>query len=329
MSAAAYTEASAGPACLSDHHWRTLLALADGFAGPTPADSSTSPPVLPSTTPAFTSFLRTALDDSIPDQARTEFRIFLTLIGGVGSYILSAHSGYLYNLTRDEAEEVIKGWQMSRLEPIRKGAKGVGHLVRYIWLRTAPGLLEAMGAPEVPVPHIKEQVGTVTDEAKPVNVLDSAVKGAHGDEGVLVVKTGVLVIGSGSGASAFTHSLVRSLTELGHSPSISRPDILVVERGKAFAPRANGQPLPSTEAKSFNELFADGGLLVSKESGISVVTANTLGGGSRINWSACLQVERKVRQEWTRHMGQGAAKGEGGMFLGAEWQDCLDTYVPV
>jgi hypothetical protein len=255
------------------------------------------------------------------------------LTGGIGGYILNAHSGYLYDLTRQEVEEVIQGWQASRLAPIRTGAKGVGQIVRSLWLRYAPGVLEYMGAPALPVPPVRSEAETIDGGATPQSVLEAVAVQVYDDEEVLVLETEMLVIGSGSGASAFTHSLVRTLTESGYrfSTPTRSADILVLERGKAFAPRAAGHPLPNDEAESFEQMFTDGGVSISKESGITVLSANTLGGGSRINWSACLQVERRVREEWTAHMRKGAVKGTEGyadMFTGPEWQDCLETYVP-
>jgi hypothetical protein len=48
-----------------------------------------------------------------------------------------------------------------------------------------------------------------------------------------------------------------------------------------------------------------------------------------VNWSACLQTDRKVREEWTRNLLLGTKRGtkdpHGSLFLGREWQECMDT----
>jgi hypothetical protein len=257
---------------------------------------------------------------------------FLSLVSGVAGYLLNAHSGKLWDMHRDEVEEVIQGWLASRLAPVRMGAKGVGHLVRYIWLRSAPGMQEAVGYPGAP--QATPTSGDAQDTT-PIpladDILATAPRTLHEGEQVPLLSTPIVVVGSGSGACAFTSSFIRTITD---SPSWrSRPaDMLILERGNAYAPRPNGRPIPAGESDAMDALFEKGGVCVSEESAISFATASTLGGGSRINWSACLQTDRKVREEWTRHMHKGAggeADGEAGrwadMFLGAEWQDCLDT----
>jgi hypothetical protein len=161
-------------------------------------------------------------------------------------------------------------------------------------------------------------------------------------ETAIEIRTGVLVIGSGSGGTAFTHSLVQRLTagkgdgeedwksNLYGSVELEEgmPDILVVERGKKYVPHPGGIPLAKTEGQGLEDVMESGGIMTTEESSISLIAGSTWGGGSRINWSACLRTDRMVREEWTKHMGRDRKERkawEDGMFMSDEWQDCTEA----
>ena len=92
----------------------------------------------------------------------------------------------------------------------------------------------------------------------------------------------VLIIGSGSGAGVVAHTL----SESGHTS-------LILEKGKYYK--------NSEFNFDYNEgqtLFEGNGTLASSSQDIFIVAGSTFGGGSTVNWSACLKTPFKVRKEW-------------------------------
>jgi hypothetical protein len=363
----------AGPSGLSEYQWATLLAISDALVGPLSADagadgassdpadpsaqeassdpseprSSVLPQCRPSETREFLELLKDTFETRVPPRATKELGIFLSIVGStVGSVIFNGTSTPLSQLGPRDVEGIIKGWYGSRLKPIRMGIKATSIIVRAIWLRTCPGLAAALGYPGPPVPTAaRAEAGH--DPAPPSLVEDDLLaKGkavVYEGEPAIEIRTGVLVIGSGSGGTAFTHSLIQRLTagkgeggawksKLYGSASAEveqgMPDILVVERGKKYLPHPGGVPLAKTESQGIEDVMESGGIMTTEESSISLIAGSTWGGGSRINWSACLRTDRMVREEWTRHMSRDRKqrrKWEDGMFMSDEWQDCTEA----
>lgn len=290
------------PETLSQHQWDTLLAIANAFVG---VDESSSKGLEqnPSSCSAFLDLLSRTFGQSLPSSAVKEVRVFLTICSGYAGYLLNGTSAYLYDLPRRQVEQIIQGWIGSRLKPIRTGAKGLGFIIRSLWIMSCPGILEDMGHPG----H-----AAVTDDPSGRDVLEDARTVDFEGELAREISTGLLVVGSGSGGSAFTHSFMRNLPQDCAGEDIP---VLVVDKGS----KAGAQG----ELSAFETMYEGGGILASDESAISVVAGSTWGGGSRINWSACLQTDRMVREEWTRRIVQDKDP-HGRIFLGREWQECME-----
>jgi hypothetical protein len=314
----------------SVHQWKTLLAISDAFVG-TSNKGNDALDVNPSECQPFLTLLSDTLANRLPPQAVKETRLFLGIVSGYIGYGFNGTSTYLYNLPRDEVETIVRGWMTSRLRPIRLGAKGLGTILRSLWVRTCPGMLEAIGYP----PHVTPSDPAETGKDAVDNILEQAVPMSYDGKPALEVTVGVLIIGSGSGATAVTHALVRDLTAAGDWKTVLRgtpttTDVLVVEKSSIRHPHPTGSPLTGSENEAFGSMLEGGGVVTTDESAVTLLAGSTWGGGSRINWSACLQTDRLVREEWTRHvMKDVGKKGDphGRMFLGKEWQDCMETYV--
>ena len=50
-------------------------------------------------------------------------------------------------------------------------------------------------------------------------------------------------------------------------------------------------------------MYERGGLLASEDAGVSVLAGATLGGGTRVNWSASFATPPHVRREWAERFG--------------------------
>ena len=116
-----------------------------------------------------------------------------------------------------------------------------------------------------------------------------------------VVHTDVVVLGSGCGGGV----CAKTLAEAGQR-------VIVVEKAYYYPP----QHLPMTEDDASIHLFANGGVDVSDDSSIAVIAGSAWGGGGTVNWSASLQTQNFVRQEWA----------DAGLpfFTSSAFQDSLD-----
>ncbi|CAI5755873.1 unnamed protein product [Candida verbasci] len=104
-----------------------------------------------------------------------------------------------------------------------------------------------------------------------------------------------LIIGSGSGAGVVAHTLAND----GYKT-------LVLEKGKYF----HNSELYFDDLKGMKELYQTGGTLGSTNQQIFVLAGSTFGGGTTVNWSACLKTPFKVRKEWFDEFGLDFAANE-------------------
>ncbi|KAI3654705.1 hypothetical protein MP228_000085 [Amoeboaphelidium protococcarum] len=97
------------------------------------------------------------------------------------------------------------------------------------------------------------------------------------------------IIGSGAGGGVAAAKL----------SEIQGFRVLVVEQGSAYI----GEDLTLTEESSYEQLFLNKFVLFSKEPSIGYLAGSTLGGGTAVNWSACLDLPQDVRKEWSEEYG--------------------------
>lgn len=88
-------------------------------------------------------------------------------------------------------------------------------------------------------------------------------------------KFDVVVVGSGAGGGV----VAKELSEAGLK-------VLVVERGK----HVDHEDEPLTEGKAMEELYDRAGFLQTSNGGCAVLEGSCFGGGTTVNWAACLQV---------------------------------------
>lgn len=70
--------------------------------------------------------------------------------------------------------------------------------------------------------------------------------------------------------------------------------LLVLEKGRYFS----NLELNFNDKDGVQELYQGGGALTTTNQQMFILAGSTFGGGTTVNWSACLKTPFKVRKEW-------------------------------
>lgn len=233
----------------------------------------------PSDTPQF----REEVKALINSNALAATRMYLLLYTILNSRILSPGFTNSFKLIKDmtlsEREEVLRGWKDSPLALKRRIFKLFYSLTIAIYLKLAPDIHnQAIGYPG------KETRDELYENQQPFDFKYQMLETpkANGNE-LHLPNIDVVIVGSGSGAGVTAHTL----TNEGYK-------VLLIEKGKYFP----SNELNFDDHDGMKNLYEKGGSIASKTQEIFVLAGSTFGGGSTVNWSACLKTPFKVRKEW-------------------------------
>lgn len=325
---------------LTDEQWTTLLSIADTIIPSVGTDANESPEVLivpskqvedfeynvrignvvkdekaisrflderPSTLPAFKALLARTVNIYLKEDDKKGLRILLSALKfvsmtstawqrytdpystRVGCLVMTGYSTSFHLQPVHIRQKILQTWPRSYLSPLQQGAKAFNGLVQTIWARTSPTLGELIDYPRAP------------KHGSPGKGFDFSFVDFQEDDTPAVRETDVVIIGSGCGGAV----CAKNLAEAGLK-------VLVCEKGHYWRP----EYLPMKPEESTAHLFMNGGMITSDDASIAIVAGEAFGGGGTINWSASLQTQSYVRQEWA---------DEGlTFFTSSEFQKSLD-----
>jgi GMC oxidoreductase len=223
------------------------------------------------------------------DQLKGLRFILYSLSTRPGSLLLTGSTTPFHLQSPSAREQILMNWSKSYLPILRGLFRSLSLLAKRMWVGLSPNLPKIIGFPAVPK-HGKR------GEDHPYEFMNFS-----SPDSPSTIETDVVIVGSGCGAGV----CAKKVAEAGFS-------VIMAEKGRYFP--STHFPMQSGDAGV--HLMENGGAVVSDDGSIAVLAGSCFGGGGTVNWSASLQTQRYVREEWAD---QGLP-----FFTSEEFQRCLD-----
>lgn len=207
-----------------------------------------------------------------------------------GSLLLTGYWTPVARQPMRTREAIVKSWFSSRLLSLRGLAKSFAMMAQKANAVSSPYFGELSGYTDVPR-NWKATRGYNFDFIQ-----------VEPGSGVHEITSDVVIVGSGCGGGV----AAKNLAEAGH-------DVVVVDKGFHFAPAH----LPMPQSAACKYLYDNGGVYMSDDSTVAMISGGAWGGGGTVNWSVCFRPQHFVRDEWA------AATGLP-LFTSPDFDDCLD-----
>ncbi|ODV77956.1 long chain fatty acid oxidase [Suhomyces tanzawaensis NRRL Y-17324] len=234
----------------------------------------------PSKLKGFKELLREAISsNTTPTQTQRDFRFLgASLMSKLAAPIFTNSLKTVPEMTLEEREDLLKSWRDSYLPIKRKLFAIIVTLGIVGFVRLATDLHNA--ACGYPGRDTREKMyeGHEKSDFRYEMMSKPEVEG----EVLSLPDLDVLIVGSGAGSGV----VAQTLSEQGYK-------CLVLEKGKYY----------HQSEYSFNELegtalYENNGAVITADALLIILAGSNFGGGTTINWSACLKTPFKVRKEW-------------------------------
>ncbi|KAG9629036.1 long-chain fatty alcohol dehydrogenase, partial [Aureobasidium melanogenum] len=229
--------------------------------------------------PEFREAIHRLLAEQIHTQGRKELLSVLdALTNARTSWLLTGHLTPFAQLSLRQREKVVQSWATARLQIFRVLFRTFNDMTKAYWTRTSPTLGRILSYPYTPINH---SYGTGFEF--PFVVFPPLPQGSTLIPATF--ETDVLIIGSGCTGAVAASVIARAGLE-----------VLVAEKGYHWKPNH----LPMSEKNGMVHLFANGGVTLSDTGKMGILAGSCFGGGGTVNWSASLQLQPFVRQEFAK-----------------------------
>lgn len=269
---------------------------------PQSADASLADSYLAETVVASQDFkeaLRQRFAAYIPQAQVQGFAFLLSALNSrIGCLAMTGSMVPLHTQDLATRTKIVMKWADSYIGPCRALYQATEFLTKATWLAQSSILHHVLDYPKVPK-DVERHPGY------DFKFLDFSNESA---DTPIQITADVVIVGSGCGAGIVAEHLSSSLSSLD-----PKPRILVLEKGYHF-PNTH---FPMDQSAAGVNLQEGGGGILADDGSIAVLAGNTWGGGGTINWSASLQPQHFVREEW-------ATKNKLPFMLSQDFQTCLD-----
>lgn len=241
--------------------------------------------------PAFKPALHRRLGHYVPASGLAPLSFVLSALNTrLGSLALTGYTQQLSSQPLEIRTSIIKSWSTSYLPALRALFRSLSGLTISIWVNLSPTLPKMVAFPSIPK-HIERKPG-----------FHFTFKQFQSSSETAEIMTDTVIIGSGCGAGVCASRL-----------SSAGQKVLVCEKSYHFP----SSHFPMSSEAAGVHLMENGFAVLSDDNSTAVLAGSTWGGGGTVNWSASLQPQHFVREEW--------AKEGLSQFTSPEFQSCLDS----
>lgn len=281
---------------VQEHHLDVFYAIADGFLHETSpsllrpyvVDTFTDDQLVeytktvtrPSENPDFREYIKVSLARQPTSACQLFVLVTLALLLKLLAPALTGLTTLVAEMTPAQKEKLLLSWRDLPIAAKNRLFTLFARLTMLAFAFTAPPLhFGAIGYPQTDARDILNELYERNDYEYRMKTPPEGVWDAPYD---------AVIIGLGSGAGVVAHTLARD----GHR-------VLVIEKGQYFRP----EDLAFNDNDGYKNLYEHGGALLTADSLMIVLAGATFGGGSTVNWLACLKTPFKVRKEWWENHG--------------------------